>query len=51
MLFFYAFILSLNIFKDPNPPKEGEEEGDDKGANQNYTFKKGKIRVHNNGEK
>jgi len=50
LLFFYAFILSLNIFKDPTAPKEGEENQNSGGANQNFTYKKGKIRI-NNGER
>ncbi|ORX85712.1 hypothetical protein BCR32DRAFT_265461 [Anaeromyces robustus] len=52
MLFFYAFILSLNIFKDPMKSKEegGEENDSSQNQNQNFTYKKGKIRM-NSGEK
>jgi len=45
-LFFYAFILSFNIFRDPMAPKEeGAEEG--QGSNQTVNYKKGKIRMNN----
>jgi len=50
MLFLYAFILSLNIFRDPIQSKENEQD-EDKGANQNYTYRKGKIRINSSERK
>jgi len=50
MLFFYAFILSLNIFKDPVKTDEENDEGNSNNQKQTFTYKKGKIRM-NNGER
>jgi len=49
-LFIYAFILSLNIFSDPTAQVEEGSSSEGQGSNQNYSYKKGKIRI-NNGER
>ncbi|ORX47846.1 hypothetical protein BCR36DRAFT_371485 [Piromyces finnis] len=47
MLFIYAFILSLNVFRDPAAAndKEGSNEGQGS-SNQTISYRKGKIRIH-----
>jgi len=49
LFFLYAFILSLNIFKDPMK-KDEDEEGQASGS-QTFNFKKGKIRINSNEKK
>jgi len=49
LFFFYAFFLSLNIFKDPAAQDE-DSPSEDQSSNQNYSYKKGKIRM-NTGER